>query len=385
MRKFVSVLLTLILAMLCLNGCTEKHMTLGWTDGTIADGVYTNDALQMHFQIPDAWLEATEEETRSILGADPNDTATIYDVLLGPSGGMEKMYVVCMDLSKTIGGSKLTPKDALQSMIDESDASALLSGASYGKICDRTVCGLTYASVDLVTADGIYQRIMMHKLSEKQIVMLGVVATSQTDLDYYFAHFTDDPATLPSPAVLESAKPFSRGVITGNAYVSSYLGLRFTAPEDWSYATDEELSELMGISMDIIGEDVYGDNKEQAEELAKQAVIYDMIAAAPNGSNVQIVLENLEVSTGSADLTEAEYAEILRTQLASITDLSYEVSDSYTDTLAGLSFTVVDATVKENALTQRFWLRRVDNYILHLTFSGLQEDVESFSALFAAA
>lgn len=141
----------------------------------------------------------------------------------------------------------------------------------------------------------------------------------------------------------------------------------------------------MGISFDMIGDDLYGDSKELAETIAKQSLIYDMVAAAPDGSNVQIMLENLSASIGGTSLSEADYADILRTQLASITDFTYTLSDTYTSELAGKTFTVIDAEVESAGMLQQFWLLRVDKYMLCITFTGMSENAPDFVSLFSEA
>lgn len=388
MKRIIPILLSLALLVCVCSACSDEAAANAWTKGVVADGVYTNETLHMSFQIPEGWIEATEEETRSILGASKYDDSTIYDVLIGTVGGPEKMYVTCMDMSKVIGGGRLTQEKALQEIIKESPNDPVLSAAQYGEIGSLTVCGLEYSYVDLDVDGEVFQRIMMHKLSGKQLVMLGVVAASEADLEYYMAHFTSDPASIPAPpepSVVIGNGSFSRGVVTNKQYVSTYLGICFTATEDWVFASDAELSELMGISFDLFGEDVYGTSKEFAEAIAKQALIYDMVAAAPDGSNVQIMLENLSVSIGGTSLSEIDYVDILRTQLDSITDLNYKLSDTYTSELAGKTFTVIDAEVADGGLQQQFWLLRVDKYMLCITFTSMSEDAPDFVSLFSEA
>lgn len=199
MKRVIPVLFVFSLLLCLLCACSDDTAAGGWTDGVVADGVYSNESLHMTFQIPDTWMEASEEETRSILGADESDSSTVYDVLIGTANGMEKMYVTCMDLRNTIGGSKLTQEEALQSVIDESGSDPVLSGAQYSEIGSLTVCGLEYAYADLDFDGELYQRIMMHKLSDKHLVLLGIVAASEAELEYYMAHFTSDPDSIPAP------------------------------------------------------------------------------------------------------------------------------------------------------------------------------------------
>lgn len=379
MKRILSLAAAALLLLGALSGCSTKEAEAPkkvWTDGVISDGVYTNECLQMSFQMPDGWIEASEEETRTILNADDADHSTIYDVLLGSPTGVGKMFILCMDLTHSIGGSRLDEKELLQSIIDEFTADPEMDGFEKSEESITTVCGLGYSYCDVFT-DGVIERVMMRKISDTELVMLGVVGENEKMLQHYIAHFTDDPESipaLPGTTSVEGNGSFSRGVISGGVYESEYLGLRFTPPEDWIYATDRELSELMGISLDMIGEDVFGDSKEIAKLFAKQSVIYDMLSASPNGSSVQIVLEDLSALIGGDTLTAAQYAEIMRMQLEAIEDYTYEVSEPYSKRHVGQTFYVVDASVQGADMQQEIWLLRVDKYMLCITFTAIGEE-----------
>ena len=92
------------------------------------------------------------------------------------------------------------------------------------------------------------------------------------------AQETPTPLPTAAPAPAETPAPeqkaFSRGRIEGRVYESDFLSLRFTAPEGWRYASDEELAARMGLSLDIIGEDVFGDGQEMLILVTELTVNY---------------------------------------------------------------------------------------------------------------
>lgn len=186
----------------------------------------------------------------------------------------------------------------------------------------------------------------------------------------------------PTPAPTET--PFTRGVIEGQTYTSAFLGLRFTAPEDWSFADDEALAQRMGLSLDIIGEDVYGDKAELAKAIAQQAVVHDMAAFAPgDGANVQLTVEDLE-ATGGAALTAEEYAELLRQQLLSVTDLRYEPEETAPGELAGMPCVELLVHLPDYGMDQRFYLLREGKYMISVVLTGAQDALPDAEALFSA-
>ena len=194
------------------------------------------------------------------------------------------------------------------------------------------------------------------------------------------------PAAVPSPepTPAPTEKPFTRGVIEGQTYSSGLLGLRFTAPEGWSFADDEALAQRMGLSLDIIGDDVFGDKAELAKAIAQQAVIHDMAAFAPdNSANVQLTVEDLE-ATGGAALTTEEYAELLRQQLLSVTDLNYEPEEAEQSALAGRPCVALLVHLRDYGMEQRFYLLREGKYMISVVLTGAEGALPDAETFFSA-
>ncbi len=188
-----------------------------------------------------------------------------------------------------------------------------------------------------------------------------------------------EPTATPEPT---AAPAFAQGVVDGSVYASDYIGLRFTAPEGWTFATNEELMEMVGLSMDTLGGEIT--DNELALELAKQATIYDMFAKADdNTANVMVMLENLSASM-SSKMTEEEYADVMKQNLEAMTSISYVVGDTYTADLAGKTFLAMPATMNEMAYQEYFFLK-MDKYMLCICFTNVESPastglVECFSA-----
>ncbi len=203
-----------------------------------------------------------------------------------------------------------------------------------------------------------------------------------------------EPSPAPTPAPTVSAAPestpeaaekvFSRGRVEGQVYESDFLSLRFTAPEGWIFASDEELAQRMGLSLDIVGEDVFGDAAELAKAIAGQAVLIDMAAAAPDsGANVSLAIEDTE-ATGSGALTETECAFLLREQLLAITDLRYEPEEPETGLLAGRPCAVLLVHLPDYGMAQRFCLLREGKYMIQIALTGAEGELPDADALFSA-
>lgn len=365
---------------------TEALKSVKWTDGVVADGVYSNECLGLQFQIPEDWVQASEEETRTILNADPNDKTTIYDVLLGPKDMSAIMSLVCIDLRQQIGGTSMTEDEMLQEMEDGMLEDGSLGDASFSDMETITLFGRDYRSAVLtasVSGGGlsvsVSSRILLSRLGKDKVVMVNVRAATEELVDYYMAHFTDDPATIPEPpAAATPESTFTRGVIEGGSYINESLALRYDAPEGWVFSTDQELAETMGLSRDYVGDEIFDDPAALNDLIAQQSTIFDMTATAPdNTALVQLAVEYVDGVTGGAELTVDDYAEILIGQLD-----GYTIGDLEQRTLAGKPFTMIPAVLADAGIYQYLYITRVDGNMMLITLTGLDDSVLAYETCF---
>jgi hypothetical protein len=100
----------------------------------------------------------------------------------------------------------------------------------------------------------------------------------------------------------------SRGVWDGNVFTSAYLGLRFTMPDGWSAAADDEMWDGVDLEAELYGLGI--DPPDDMAMIRDLIIIYDMHAF--NGAteaNVQIAYERLLFP--NADISEGEFIENL--------------------------------------------------------------------------
>ncbi len=65
---------------------------------------------------------------------------------------------------------------------------------------------------------------------------------------------------------------FTRGVVEDNVYTSEFAGLKFTAPDGWTFAKDDYILSMMNISLDVMG-----NNNEITKAMLDQVAIYDAV------------------------------------------------------------------------------------------------------------
>lgn len=159
---------------------------------------------------------------------------------------------------------------------------------------------------------------------------------------------------------------FSRGTVDGSTYTNTFAGLKFTAPEDWTFSTEEEIDAMMGLSMDEM------DASTLEKKYAEMVTIYDMVATAPDGVNIIIMYQNLGMVPGGSSMTEQDYADVFIEQLPSqVSDIT--IGEVYTTEMAGKTFTVIPASVYDGLMFQDYYLLKVDKYIAVICFTNVEE------------
>lgn len=132
-----------------------------------------------------------------------------------------------------------------------------------------------------------------------------------------------------------SGNAMNRGSISGNTYTSDYMGISFTKPYSWSFASDSEMADMNGISEAELNMDV-------GEYLESHIGFYDMAAMTATGSNnVFVIYESLTV-TNSKDITIDEYFENVKGGMDA-SGVSYQYGEIKKDKLGGKTFYSMEA------------------------------------------
>lgn len=181
---------------------------------------------------------------------------------------------------------------------------------------------------------------------------------------------------------VDDEKKVSRGVISGNNYYSEFTGLTFTAPNTWTYSTDEELASLMGVALDLMNVN------EFAQTVAESATIYDMMVTnTETNSNVIVLYENTDITNAGKDITLDEYIDAVDAQLQAQTALSTEIVARTEVVLCGEEYVklVLDTEMNGISFTQVYYVRQIDNIMISIVTTVMGNDsVDAIEAMFAA-
>lgn len=123
---------------------------------------------------------------------------------------------------------------------------------------------------------------------------------------------SEEPEEEPEEAVSE----FSKGIVSESGWESRWIGLRFTAPEGAKMTTEEELDALMGLSEDLLSEDLSEAQIKYAELTSvKEMMCYD----ESTNTNVIVSVDRMPIR-----ISEEVFADQIEQSLTSLSAMAYE-------------------------------------------------------------
>lgn len=156
----------------------------------------------------------------------------------------------------------------------------------------------------------------------------------------------------------------SHGAVDNNVYKSDFTGITFTAPDGWTYLSDEEIAQLANYS----AEELF--DEEFADAVSEMKTFTDMMVTDPKtGTNVNILYENLGLS-GNTELSLEDYlnasVEQMKTQM---TGLSVKLEGSENVTLSGESYLRAQLSTSFSGvnMSQYLYMRKIGNYMVVMT------------------
>lgn len=174
---------------------------------------------------------------------------------------------------------------------------------------------------------------------------------------------------------------YAPGTFTETGYETKFLGFRFTTPEGFVLSSKEELTQLMGLTMDTLNES--GDITDVQQKYAELATIYElMVSDSIGGANINIILEKTSVPINS-------YIEIVKKQLTEVSVMDVTINSEEKVEFAGETYTRLSADVEANGVTmyQDYYMRKVNGYVMTMTVTwadGYEDKIDALLNGFAA-
>lgn len=129
---------------------------------------------------------------------------------------------------------------------------------------------------------------------------------------------SESSSSTPESSTPEADGKFVHGKVDGNIYTSEFLGFKAEIADGWTITTDEELATWNGAA------DMSDENLN--EVLDVNGLAYEMMALSGDVANVNITVQNLDVTSGGDVLSIEEYIDL---SVSSIVDLYTKVMGIY--------------------------------------------------------
>lgn len=172
----------------------------------------------------------------------------------------------------------------------------------------------------------------------------------------------------------ETASEFSKGTVSERGWESQWLSMRFTAPNGTRMASEEELDELMGISEELLSEDLSDLQIKYAELTSvREMMCYD----ERTKSNVIVSVDRLPLK-----MSEEIYAEQLEQSLSAVSAMTYEkVGEDEEVEIAGISYLRSGYQVETMGqhLHTDYYIRMIGNRVVSVVLT-YGEDGEKLAA-----
>ncbi|MBQ4101002.1 MAG: hypothetical protein IJC83_05595 [Oscillospiraceae bacterium] len=198
---------------------------------------------------------------------------------------------------------------------------------------------------------------------------ISLVPSKNTDEEEETSSSSKDTSEVSSSENAETTKTTSitRGTINGNVYESKATGVKFTKPDNWVFASDEELAAVMNISNDYLYDSDY------LKELAEKSVAYDVMAQNPaTGTNVGVAYQNMRTEAYS----EQDYLDSVEfsTSLVSGVEFSFDGDAEWT-TICGHKYLgqKIDVKIGDVNCKQVQYVRKIGKYVQVILFSVFSE------------
>ncbi len=172
----------------------------------------------------------------------------------------------------------------------------------------------------------------------------------------------------------DSNSEYTRGNINDDVYESEWIGLRFEADEDMTFATEEEVLQAMGLGMEML--EIEEETSENMLDYANMASVYEMLASDIYGNNVILMTEKLMI----AGFSTAQYIDALKYQLEELTGKNFDFSEITTVEIGGKEFQRITFTYNVYGLdvNQEYNVMKKGDRMISIILTKASDDADRF-------
>ncbi|MDR0917996.1 MAG: hypothetical protein LBM93_01900 [Oscillospiraceae bacterium] len=172
----------------------------------------------------------------------------------------------------------------------------------------------------------------------------------------------------------------------GTVFTNEWSGIKFTLPDGYVAASEEELAEMSGASQETVAE---GSNDLAASvDMARTA--YDFVVQPSDGTGLpymMLVYEDRGLSVAMNSIDENGYIDdVILTELkaAEAQGMVFSEIERTTATVAGAKWTCGKYSINDGAGFQEYYLRKVGSVMYGLSITYYQDTADAAATLLSA-
>lgn len=175
----------------------------------------------------------------------------------------------------------------------------------------------------------------------------------------------------------KAVKP-SRGTVDGNVYHSDYSKITLTVPENWYFYTDDEISQLVGATVDIMKLD-----NAKAEAISKAAMDF-FVADPETGDNISLTYEKVSPLVSQSTYIDAFTRNSESSYVSAGGSASYKEDGTVTLSAKTYQRITGDLTLSGMDMKQYVYVRKIGDYFLAVVFTVVSgTTAEQVEAMFS--
>ena len=175
-------------------------------------------------------------------------------------------------------------------------------------------------------------------------------------------------------------KTYTRGSFTDIGYESEFVGFRYTTPEGFTLADEEELASMMGITLEAMGDDA----TEAQKKYAELTTVYEMMVTDATGAC------NMNMTMDKQVMAVDKYVDLFKEQAEAFTTMEVVLNDGEENVeIAGTTYKKLSATVSAYGMSmnQEYYIAKVGDRMVSMAVTyidGMEDAKDVLMSGFAA-
>lgn len=392
-KKVLAIAMSAAIMALSFSGCVSQPMNKKESEpyrkGYWAENTFVSRYTDLLFNLPENWSKFSAEDIENLGAKMGISDGVVYDMAVTSPKG-ESVMMLGEDLTKIENGTELKEKEYAESIAEN-----LKKSTDYTYTTSETekvkLLGKEYVKFEATVKDGTIEKTQWYvtrRIDDNMFVLIltGDSKESVEKMAEFFQKY-DDVVNMNGYGTADDGKEkvdvkLRKGKWSEDSnpkvFVNESMGIKFTAKDNWTAYTQDELNALSGNS----GSEDKDDGLTMADGYNDTSV-FDFGIRTEKGSSVVMLIEDLDANDLTKNINERGYVEMLEDNLKQ-TDLKYEFADAEEISIGSRTFLNLKTKIADGSAHQWYMMERIDAYMVTVIVTASDENVKEIDEIMAA-